>query len=92
MGLLGSIKQESLLSLTDSILVAIHLHHVYPLESPGQETSSLARCLCQPSRQSCNADKTQIQLFLLRGVNALGGTQWRGGAESRHGRGRVGLW
>lgn len=44
MGLLGSIKQESLLSLTDSISVVLHLHHVYPLESSGQEASSLAQC------------------------------------------------
>lgn len=43
MGLLGSKKQENLFSLTDSILVAIHLPHVYPLESSDLETSSLAQ-------------------------------------------------
>lgn len=48
-----------------------------------------------PSRHGCTTDKTQIQLFLLREVNALGGMQQRGGAESRMAeadRERVGLW
>lgn len=42
------------------------------------------------SRHSCNTDKTRIQLFLLRGANALGGKQQRGGAEARHGWGSWG--
>lgn len=74
MGLLGSTKQERLLSLTDSILVAIHLHHVYPLESSGQETSSLAQCC--PGTAAIQMRPKYSCLF--RAVNAPGGKQQRG--------------
>lgn len=38
----------------------------------------------EPSRHGCSTDETQIQLFLLRGVNALGGMQQRAGMAGAH--------
>lgn len=90
MGLLGSIKQESLLSLTDSISVALHLHHVYPLESSGQEASSLAQC---PPGIAAAKPRPKYSCFFSEEWMLLE-EFWRNtaerGAESRHGWGSQG--